>query len=206
MNYANIKYCDIANGPRRAHQPVRLGVHPPVPRLLQRSGLGFCLRRALHQGGAQPDLCILPARLHRRAVPAGGRARWSRPTSGSCCPSCATSRRCTPARRCGATRATPSSSCWGRSPPAAGARPPTRCWLCWTCWWTGPFIQAPVRHFPALPGQRQPAPAGYTPAPSPKASPSSGRISPSFPPYDGLTIDTFSYVRYNVHIEARCFP
>src|SRR5699024_8922326 len=59
---------------RSTHQPVCVLMHPPVPRLFQRSGLGLRLRCPFHQRGAQPDLRILPARLHRGAVPAGGRA------------------------------------------------------------------------------------------------------------------------------------
>lgn len=36
--------------------------------------MGFCLRPALRQAGAQRDFCFLPAGLHRRAVPSGRRA------------------------------------------------------------------------------------------------------------------------------------
>ena len=35
MNYANIKYYDIANGLGGANQPIRIRLHPPLQRLLQ---------------------------------------------------------------------------------------------------------------------------------------------------------------------------
>ena len=47
MNYANIKYCDIANGEGRAHQPVCIRLPPPLQGLLQRRRLGFLLRPAV---------------------------------------------------------------------------------------------------------------------------------------------------------------
>ena len=115
--------------PRRPHQPVRLGLHPPLPRLLQRSGLG----------------------------------------------------RCTRTKRSGATRATPSNSFWGRSPPAAGAKPPTPCCPCWTSWWTDLLCRRSTTS-PCASGAAPTSGCWICPAPSPPANPSSGRTSPSFPP------------------------
>ena len=73
MNYNHqvLRHCQRA---RRAHQRICFRLPPPLPRLLQRRGLGFCLRPTLRQGHPQSGVRLLPAGLHCRAVPAGRRA------------------------------------------------------------------------------------------------------------------------------------
>ena len=58
-NHQVLRHCQRA---RRAHQRICFRLPPPLPRLLQRRGLGFCLRPALRQGtrnqvfaSCQPD-------------------------------------------------------------------------------------------------------------------------------------------------------
>ena len=47
MNYANIKYYDIANGPGVRTSVFCIRLPPPLPGLLQRRSMGLCLRSAL---------------------------------------------------------------------------------------------------------------------------------------------------------------
>ena len=141
MNYANIKYCDIANGPgvrtslfvsgcthrcpaASTKWPGILPTAHPSPRR--------CATRSLHPAGPTTS----------PGCPCWGASRWSRPTSGSCCPSCATSRPCTPARRCGATRAIPSSSCWGQEPSRCRCEATDPLLALLDVLVDGPFIQA----------------------------------------------------------------
>ena len=63
-----LRHCQWAGG---AHQHLCFGLQAPLPGLLQRGGMGFRVRSALRQGRAQRDLCILPARLYCRHLPAG---------------------------------------------------------------------------------------------------------------------------------------
>ena len=142
MYYANIKYCDIANGPGVRTSLFVSGCTHRCPGLFQRSGLGLRLRRPFHQRGAQPDLRLLPARLHRGAVPCWGASRWSRPTSGSCCPSSATSRRCTPTKRSGATRATPLEQLLGQEPSRCRCEATDPLLALLDVLVDGPFVQA----------------------------------------------------------------
>ena len=70
-NHQVLRHCQRA---RRAHQRICFRLPPPLPRLFQLRGLGFCLRPALRQGHPQSGVRLLPAGLYCRAVPAGRRA------------------------------------------------------------------------------------------------------------------------------------
>ena len=180
MNYANIKYCDIANGPGVRTSLFVSGCTHRAPAASTKC-LGFCLRRTLHQGGAQPDLRLLRPRLHRRAVPAGGRA------DGAGQPAGAAALR---AQLQGAVPRQDGVVLLGYTFEQLLGQEPSRC----RCEATdppllalldvlvdGPFIQAQYDislRFRGSANQR----LLDMPAPSPKASPSSGRTSPSFPP------------------------
>ena len=109
MNYAEIKYYDIANGPGVRTSLFVSGCRHHCPGCFNQVAWDFGFgkpfdkpTRNAHFAACQPDyisgLSLLGASL------------WSRKTSGNCCPLYATSKRCTPTKRYGATPATPGSS------------------------------------------------------------------------------------------------
>ena len=102
MNYATIKYCDIANGEGVRTSLFVSGCRRHCPNCFNAVAWDF--------NYGEPFTKEVRNKAWLRATSTAFRcwaaSRSSRKTSGNCCPSSKTSRRCTPTRQYGAIPAT----------------------------------------------------------------------------------------------------
>lgn len=109
MNYATIKYYDIANGPGVRTSVFVSGCRHHCPGCFNAVAWDFDYGQPFDKptrnevfASCQPDYIAGLSLL--------GGEPMEPEISGNCCPSCATSRPCTPTKRCGAIPATPGSN------------------------------------------------------------------------------------------------
>ena len=186
MNYANIKYCDISNGPGVRTSLFVSGCTHRCPGCFNEVAWDFAYGAPFTKEVRNQIFASCQPDLHRGAVPAGRRADGARQPAGAAALRPQLQGAVPGQNGLVLLGLHPRTAAGGRSPPAAGAKPPTPCCPCWTSWWTDLLYRRSTTS-PCASGAAPTSGCWICPAPLPPATPSSAGRTRLFHPHHGLT-------------------
>ncbi len=140
MNYATIKYYDIANGPACAPAYSSPAAATAARGCFNAVAWDFHYGQPFDKATRNQVFRILPAGLYCGPFSAGRRALGAGKSAGA-----ASLVRNFKALYPNKTVWCYSGYTWeqltGKVPLARGAKSPTSCWACWMCWWTANLLK-----------------------------------------------------------------